>query len=90
MQRLWGSGGVVAPAFEGGRAASVSSGERAARAVRYGVSEMGLMLNVDGRDCPGCDAPGRFCIGTVANVQAPAGISSGAVVDRMNQLFGRQ
>jgi hypothetical protein len=89
MQRLWGGGGVVAQPYEGGRAAHASVSERAAKAIRYGISEMGLMLNVDGRDCPGCDAPGRFCHGTVANVVTPAGVSATAVLDRMYQLFGR-
>jgi 3-dehydro-L-gulonate-6-phosphate decarboxylase len=90
MQSLWGGGGrAVGPAYDGGRVAAMGASERAARAIRYGVSEMGLLLNVDGRDCPGCDAPGRFCMGTAANVQAPAGVNAGTVIERMNQLFGR-
>jgi hypothetical protein len=31
--------------------------ELAAQAIRWGVSEMGLSLVVDGRKCPGCDSP---------------------------------
>jgi 3-hexulose-6-phosphate synthase len=89
MHRLWGGGGAITTAYEGGRAASANAAQAAAKAVRYGVSEMGLALTIDGRDCPGCDASGRLCMGTATNIQTPAGINATAVVDRMNQLHGR-
>jgi 3-dehydro-L-gulonate-6-phosphate decarboxylase len=89
MQRLWNSGGAVAPAYEGGRVAAAASGDRAAKAVRWGISDMGLLLNVDGRECPGCDSPRRFCQGTQAQIQCPAGVRAAQVVQRMGQTFGR-
>ncbi len=55
----------------------------AAKAVRYAVSEMGLMLTIDGRNCPGCDAPGRFCVGTRAEIVTPAGIDTQTLVNRI-------
>jgi 3-dehydro-L-gulonate-6-phosphate decarboxylase len=89
MHRLWGGGGAVAAAYEGGGVASAGAAQTAAKALRYGVSEMGLLLSVDGRDCPGCDAPGRLCMGTATNIQTPSGLNAAAVVDRLNQLHGR-
>jgi 3-dehydro-L-gulonate-6-phosphate decarboxylase len=88
LHRLWG-GGAVTAAYEGGQVASAGVAQAAAKALRYGVSEMGLQLSADGRDCPGCDAPGRLCLGTATNIQAPSGLSAGAVVERLNQLHGR-
>ena len=46
----------------------------AAKAVRWGVNEMGLLLTIDGRDCPGCNSPGRFCQGTRTEIQIPSGV----------------
>ncbi len=88
MQKVWGGGGVT-PAFEGGAAAVASVGDRAAKAIRYGISEMGLALTVDGRDCPGCDSPRRFCWGTLTNVECPAGVNANEIVQRMTQIVGR-
>jgi hypothetical protein len=48
--------------------------DTAAKAIRWGVSEMGLLLTVDGRDCPGCNAPDRFCRGSRTDVRMPHGI----------------
>jgi 3-dehydro-L-gulonate-6-phosphate decarboxylase len=89
MHRLWGGSGSAPVAYEGGHAAAATAAQLAAKAVRYGASEMGLLLSTDGRDCPGCDAPGRLCMGTTANIQTPGGITAGAVVDRLNQIHGR-
>lgn len=60
----------------------------AAKAIRWGVSEMGMLLIVDGRDCPGCDTPGRFCIGSRTDVLVPAGVSSQQFVDRITTMVG--
>ena len=35
---------------------------------------MGLDLTIDGRDCPGCNSPARFCKGTRTDIQIPAGL----------------
>ena len=52
----------------------------AAKAVRWGISEMGLNLVVDGRECPGCDSPRRFCLGTQTEIQCPGNLRSDDVV----------
>jgi 3-hexulose-6-phosphate synthase len=88
MHRLWG-GSSVTPAYTGGRAAETSIAQTAAKAVRFGVSEMGLALTADGSDCPGCDSPARLCIGTSTSIQTPTGVNATAVVERMNQIHGR-
>jgi hypothetical protein len=95
MQRLWGGGasrGIDAgttPAFPGGKVASNTAAENAAKALRWGVSEMGLMLTAEGNDCPGCDSPQRFCWGTRVEVATPAGVNPGDVVAKISQEFGR-
>lgn len=62
--------------------------DQAAKAIRWGVSEMGLGLTVDGRDCPGCDTPGRFCLGVRTDIQMPAGVSSQQLVERIAANLG--
>lgn len=89
MQRLWGSGAATSPVYPGGKVALQSAAENAAKALRWGVSEMGLMLTVDGRECPGCDSPQRFCWGTRVEVVAPAGLNAGDVVAQISEEFGR-
>jgi 3-dehydro-L-gulonate-6-phosphate decarboxylase len=89
MQRVWGDSGAVTPAYDGGRAATVAIGDRAAKAIRWGISDMGLLLTIDGRECPGCDSPRRFCQGTHTQIQCPAGVHSAQVVQRLGQTFGR-
>jgi 3-dehydro-L-gulonate-6-phosphate decarboxylase len=67
----------------------------AAKAVRWGVSEMGLSLVVDGRECPGCDSPRRFCLGAQTDILCPGNLKSDDVVRGISQLvnadkaFGR-
>jgi 3-dehydro-L-gulonate-6-phosphate decarboxylase len=91
MQRLWGTGGSggLTPPFPGGKVAANSAAENAAKALRWGVSEMGLMLTVDGSDCPGCDSPQRFCWGSRVEVAVPAGVNAGDVVARIAASYGR-
>jgi hypothetical protein len=50
--------------------------DRAAKAIRWGISEMGLLLTIDGRDCPGCNSPDRFCKGSRTDIHLPAGVDS--------------
>ena len=60
----------------------------AAKAVRWGVSEMGLDLSIDGRDCPGCNSPARFCQNTKTEVRTPVGIHSEVLVDLIQSSLG--
>jgi 3-dehydro-L-gulonate-6-phosphate decarboxylase len=55
----------------------------AAKGVRWGVSELGLQLTVDGRACPGCDSPGRFCTSPRTEIQVPAGLNGPQLVQRI-------
>ncbi len=87
MHRLWGGEGVAAP-YPGGKVAANTVAENAAMALRWGVSEMGLMLTAEGDNCPGCDSPQRFCWGTRVEVETPAGVSPGDVVARIAQIYG--
>jgi aspartate aminotransferase-like enzyme len=56
---------------------------------------MGLQLVVDGRECPGCDSPRRFCLGTHTEIVCPNNLRSDDVVRRLaqaltsNGTFGR-
>jgi 3-dehydro-L-gulonate-6-phosphate decarboxylase len=61
--------------------------EQAAKAIRYGISEMGLSLVVDGRECPGCDSPRRFCQGTQTDIQCPGNLPAAEVVRSLGQVF---
>src|SRR5512143_1875404 len=58
----------------------------AAKAIRWGVSEMGLSLVVDGRECPGCDSPRRLCLGTQTDIQCPTNLRSDDVVRGLAQI----
>ncbi len=69
--------------YGGGMTAGYSQADQAAKAVRWGISEMGLLLTVDGRDCPGCDAPGRFCQGTLTEIIVPAGVDGQVLVNQI-------
>jgi 3-dehydro-L-gulonate-6-phosphate decarboxylase len=60
--------------------------ELAAKAIRWGVSEMGLSLVVDGRECPGCDSPRRFCLGTQTEIQCPGNLRSDDIVRGLAQI----
>jgi 3-dehydro-L-gulonate-6-phosphate decarboxylase len=70
IDRLWSE---AARGETSTRSAS-SAAEQAAKAIRWGISEMGLLLTVDGRDCPGCNSPQRFCHGTRVDIQIPPGL----------------
>jgi hypothetical protein len=89
MRRLWGGQEPIAPAYAGGRAAGLAVSENAAKAIRWAVSEMGLLLTVDGRECPGCDSLQRFCWGTRTEIALPSEVQVDEVVARIGQEFGR-
>jgi len=89
MQRLWGGGEILTPSYAGGKATAASAADQAAKAVRWGISEMGLLLTVDGRECPGCDAPQRFCWNTQTQIHCPAGVNAIELTQRMAQAYGR-
>jgi hypothetical protein len=89
MYRLWGGRELITPAYAGGHAAGLSVADNAAKAIRWGISEMGLLLTVDGRECPGCDSPQRFCWGTRTEIALPAGVRVDDLVARVGQQFGR-
>jgi hypothetical protein len=69
--------------------------ELAAKAIRWGISEMGLSLIVDGRQCPGCDSPRRLCLGTQTEIQCPGNLRSDDILRGLaqsvdaNGVFGR-
>ena len=88
IHRLWGSSqsgyGTASVAQSDTRAADL-----AAKAVRWGVSDLGLLLTVDGRSCPGCDAPDRLCQSTVTQVQCPPGVSAAQVAQALAHIFGQ-
>jgi 3-dehydro-L-gulonate-6-phosphate decarboxylase len=60
----------------------------AAKAIRYGVSEMDLLLTVDGQQCAGCDDPGHFCQGTQTAILAPSGVNVDDLLRGIEKLFG--
>jgi 3-hexulose-6-phosphate synthase len=80
IHRLWGGSGAVAGS---------SFVDAAATAVRFGVSDMGLLLTVDGRECPGCDSPQRFCQGTRTSIHCPSGIHAADIVQGIGRFMGR-
>ena len=80
IHELWGGRQSAGPAVNPAPRSTSAAADRAAKAIRWGVSEMGLLLTIDGRDCPGCNASQRFCLGTRTDVQLPAGIDGGRFV----------
>ncbi len=67
-----------------GGGAAASTHNQAAKAVRWGVSELGLQLTMDGRSCPGCDAAGRFCTGSRTEIQVPMGLNGANLVQQIS------
>ena len=84
IARLWGES---QPGSEVKKTDS-SLVDAAAKAIRYAVSEMDLLLTVDGRQCPGCDRPGHFCQGTQTSISVPPDLSVDDLLRRIEQLFG--
>jgi 3-dehydro-L-gulonate-6-phosphate decarboxylase len=84
IQDLWSGSSSFAPASP-----RISpTADRAAKAIRWGVSEMGLALTVDGRDCPGCDSPERFCHGSRTDVRIPIGVDSQQFIRQLMANMG--
>ena len=74
--------------WSGGSAFIRSYDDVAAKAIRWGVSEMGLDLTIDGRECPGCNSPARFCQDIRTEVRTPPGIRSEDLVDLIQANLG--
>ena len=70
IARLWSDTSTGAPSS---RQVSPTI-DLAAKAIRWGISEMGLSLTIDGRDCPGCNSPQKFCHGSRTDIQIPPGV----------------
>lgn len=60
----------------------------AAKAIRWGISEMDLLLTMDGANCPGCDAPGHFCQGTKTAIFVPDGINVDDLISAIGRIMG--
>jgi hypothetical protein len=84
IHRLWGAPRPDYRSPTGGNA----DFDVAAKAIRWGVSEMDLLLTTDGTDCPGCDAPGHLCRGTQTAIFAPAGINVDDLVGAIERILG--
>ncbi len=90
IARLWGGSQVAAPwRSSTGAGVHTSLMEASAKAIRWGVSEMGLLLTIDGRNCPGCDSPQRFCQGTITNIHCPDGVRADDLLPAIAQIFGQ-
>jgi 3-dehydro-L-gulonate-6-phosphate decarboxylase len=84
IARHWGAPGAKYLSSAG----NVTDYEVAAKAIRWGVSEMDLVLVTDGTDCPGCDTPGQFCQGTETAIFAPEGINIDDLVGAIERIMG--
>lgn len=85
LAKLW-SGSSSSSASSGTIEAASPLANQAVKAIRWGVSEMGLTLVVDGRECPGCDSPRRFCLGTQTDIQCPNNLPADVIVRSLAQL----
>lgn len=61
--------------------------DAAAKAIRWGVSELGLKLVVDGKDCPGCNSPDRLCKSTRTDIQFPAGVDRQLFINHLTSVL---
>lgn len=87
LAELWSGTSSSARSASSGTSPSASAiVEISIKAIRWGVSEMGLLLVRDGRDCPGCDSPQRFCLGTQTEIQCPGSLRSVDVVRGLGQI----
>ena len=60
----------------------------AAKAIRWGISEMDLLLTTDGTDCPGCDTAGQFCRGTQTAIFVPESINVDDLIGAIERIMG--
>jgi hypothetical protein len=88
IHRLWGgpSGHRTLPNGAVGSGSHFS--DQAAKAIRWGISEMGLWLTVDGSTCPGCDSPSRFCQDSRTAIYAPQGVNAADIVKAISGMVG--
>lgn len=79
IHELWsGNGGRVKSMQRAG-----ASVDAAAQAIRWGVSELGLTLTMDGRDCPGCNSPDRFCKSSRTDIFFPADVDGKSFINQL-------
>ena len=92
ITELW-SGSPFSSSSAGATMSSMD--DLAAKAIRWGVSGMGLDLVIDGRGCPGCDSSQRLCVGAQTDIQCPNNLRADEVVRGLAQIvntdaaFGR-
>jgi 3-dehydro-L-gulonate-6-phosphate decarboxylase len=60
----------------------------AAKVIRWGISEMGLFLTIDGTNCPGCNSPNRFCQGSRTDIRIPAGVDRNQLIQELISKVG--
>jgi 3-dehydro-L-gulonate-6-phosphate decarboxylase len=82
---LWSRSSSSVPSSRSTPAASPLA-DLAVKAIRWGVSDMGLLLVIDGRECPGCDSPRRLCVGTQTDIQCPNHLRAEDVVRALAQI----
>jgi hypothetical protein len=87
LAELWsGTSPSVRQSSSSAASAASPIADLAVKAIRWGVSEMGLSLVADGRECPGCDSPRRFCLGPQTDIQCPGNLRSTDVVRSLGQI----
>jgi len=86
LAELWSAASPSTRKTSSSAASAVSSiADLSVKAIRWGVSEMGLLLVEDGRECPGCDSPRRFCLNSQTNIQCPGSLRSADIVRSLGQ-----
>lgn len=83
LAELWSGASPSARKTSSSAASSIA--DLSVKAIRWGISEMGLSLVVDGRECPGCDSPRRFCLNSQTNIQCPGSLRSADIVRSLGQ-----
>ena len=88
IARLWGGTGAARQVSDT-PLIQPALADKAAKSIRFGVSDMGLLLTVDGRNCPGCDTTARLCRDTATSIQCPPGVRADDVLNGIYRSFGR-
>jgi 3-dehydro-L-gulonate-6-phosphate decarboxylase len=86
LAELWSGASPSARQSSSAASSTSSIADLAVKAIRWGVSEMGLLLVADGRECPGCDSPHRLCPGTQTDIKCPGNLRSTDVVRSLGQI----
>jgi 3-dehydro-L-gulonate-6-phosphate decarboxylase len=84
IAEIWGGASSSAPSA---RVISPTA-DVAAKAIRWGISEMGLSLTIDGCECPGCNSPQRFCHGSRTDIRIPSGVDSQQFIRQLFENIG--